>query len=124
MRGTPAVYVSEHLSLAVLEQLVHLGRRASKIPFAVAKVSFPKTMAIADIPALPAGWRIEPPADLTKTIGEEWVHGNRTAVLRVPSAIVPSEHNYVLNPRHPDFKRIIFGKYEHFQLDSRLWSFV
>lgn len=121
-RGIPVVYVSESQSLAVLEQVVHLGRHARRIPFSIIKVKIPARVAIANVPHLPADWCSEPPPDSTKNIGTLWFTEGKTAVLKVPSVIAPSEHNYILNPSHPDFRRIRIGTAEPFSLDPRLWK--
>ena len=54
--------------------------------------------------------------------GPAWLRAGQSAVLEVPSAIVPSEKNYVPNPRHPDFRRIRIGKALAFVFDPRMWK--
>ena len=53
-------------------------------------------------------------------MGDHWVAGAASAVLRLPSAIVPNEWNYLLNPAHPDFAKITIGPKQHIQIDPRL----
>lgn len=55
---------------------------------------------------LPRNWDAEPPTNDTQEIGDNWVLSASSAVLSVPSAVVPEERNYILNPRHPDFRHI------------------
>lgn len=69
---------------------------------------------------LPAHWRQEPPGPSTKKIGDVWLTEGRSAVLRVPSAIVPAENNYLINPEHPDFSKIQISRPERFVFDPRL----
>jgi len=69
---------------------------------------------------LPPNWREYPAPPQLQAIGDKWVRSKRSAVLRVPSVIVPGEHNYLLNPEHPKFRRIVVGKPEKFALDLRL----
>ena len=73
-----------------------------------------------DVSSLPSNWR-EPvaPAALQQ-LGDAWVISRVSVVLRVPSVIVPIEHNYLLNPLHPDFSLLRFGSPQPFDLDSRL----
>lgn len=117
--GVAVVYTAESAALATLEVLVHL-RRMSRLPLYVLIGCHFDDALVTDVRALPTNWRESPaPAELQK-IGDEWVRSGRSAVLRVPSVIVPGEHNYLLNPAHPKFKKIAIGKPERFQLDTRL----
>jgi RES domain-containing protein len=70
--------------------------------------------------SLPAEWRVEPPPPSTKAVRDAWVRGKRSAVLALPSVIIPGDLNYLLNPAHPAFKRIAIGKPERFAFDPRL----
>ncbi len=112
-QGTRVLYAAEHVSLALLETLIHAGGRRLP-PRALARI------------VIPAGMRVEsaPPAVLNESasrkLGDQWVRSARTAVLRVPSIAVNGlEHNFVLNPAHPAFQEIRFEKSVSFTLDSR-----
>lgn len=124
VRGTPVVYLSASLSLAALELFVHLTAEDARIRLSTIPVSIPNDLAIQELPinGLPKEWRSEPPSDACKALGSEWVDTNETALLKVPSVIVPHEFNYVLNPRHPDFARLKVHKAEPFGFDSRMWK--
>jgi len=119
-RGVPVVYASSTKSLAALETLVHLN---PPVPFnyVAFRLQFDDTL-IENIPLtrLPADWRVEPPPPSTKAIGDAWLREVRSAVLALPSVIVPGELNYLLNPAHPAFKKISIGKPERFVFDPRL----
>jgi RES domain-containing protein len=118
-RGTRTVYTSATLSLAALETLVHLNP-----PVAFKYVAIPidfdealvETFATID---LPADWNEEPPPPSTAEIGDRWVKQSRSAVLELPSIIIPAEPNYLLNPAHSGFKRIRIGKPTPFSFDPR-----
>jgi hypothetical protein len=69
--------------------------------------------------ALPPNWRSESPADELRTLGNAWVREQRSAVLAVPSVIIPEELNFLLNPAHPNFKRIRVGKPQPLAFDPR-----
>lgn len=73
---------------------------------------------IAD--ALPDDWRQLPAPPSTREFGSRWVAQSRSVVLRVPSAIVCGEFNYLLNPRHPEFIRLEIGDPQPFSFDTRL----
>jgi RES domain-containing protein len=77
---------------------------------------------IEHLPAskLPANWRKDPAPASLRSVGDEWVLGGSSAVLRVPSVIIDSEWNYLLNPAHPDFAKCVPKKAKPFRFDSRL----
>jgi RES domain-containing protein len=119
-RGVPVVYASSTKSLAALETLVHLN---PPVPFQYVAFHLQFDAALVEnIPLnrLPADWRVEPPPPSTKAICDAWVQEVRSAVLALPSVIVPGELNYLLNPAHPAFKKISIGKPERFAFDPRL----
>ena len=119
-RGMPVIYASSTKSLAVLETLVHLNPLVS-FRYVIFRLRFDDGL-IAKVPLnrLPANWRAEPPPPSTKAIGDAWVREARSPVLALPSAIIPGEINYLLNPAHPAFKRISIGKPERYIFDPRL----
>ena len=88
----------------------------------VIRVSVPDAVntTVIDPADLPDGWRQTPPPPVLQSIGKTWLDAGETAILEVPSAIVPQESNYVLNPLHADFKRLSIGKADPFALDMRL----
>ena len=99
-RGRPIVYAAEHLSLATLEILVHLGRRDQIQHYVSWELEIPETM-IAPGPAVPASWQddLEP----TRNWGDQWLVKQAAPVVRVPSFVIPTEFNFLLNPVHPRF---------------------
>lgn len=123
-KGVPVVYVSENLSLSVLEVFVSLVRGKSNTPYVYMPVEISESMLIEEIkPAdLPKDWRELPPPASTKDIGANWAKSMRTPILRVPSVIIPIESNLVLNISHPDFKKIKIGNPQAFSFDPRMWK--
>jgi RES domain-containing protein len=69
---------------------------------------------------LPGGWNSEPPTSVSQSIGDAWVQSATHPVLSVPSAIVPEERNYLLNPVHSDFSRIVIERPAAYRIDQRL----
>jgi RES domain-containing protein len=119
--GHRAVYASASKSLAVLEVLVHLdvGR---PLPRLVA-FSFDIDAKLVERLAaaqLPRHWRTTGGLLATQQIGDRWLVSGRALALAVPSTIVPEEWNYLLNPAHPTFGRLRFGRSIPFLLDPRL----
>jgi RES domain-containing protein len=120
--GTPVIYTAESRSLAVLEQLVHLSRNRLPPHFVCFGVDVPDELEPAVVPLaeLPAGWRRHPAPGELRDLGTRWAASGASVCLAVPSAVVPAERNFLLNPRHPDFARLAIGAAEPFDLDERL----
>ena len=118
--GIAVVYTSGTLSLALVEVLVHLP--SGILPaYSAVRVDFDESMVTAVGPRdLPANWRDYPPPPDTKVIGDLWVAQGSSLVLRVPSVIVPTEFNYILNPAHPAFADLTIGEPMPFPFDPRL----
>jgi len=118
-RGVLVVYASGTRSLATLENLVHLNPPLT-FKYAAIPVKFDDALVeVFPVKNLPADWRTEPPPPSTKAIGDAWVKAARSAVLALPS-VITGDTNYLLNPAHPDFKKISIGKPERFTFDPRL----
>src|SRR5215218_8031319 len=119
--GTPMVYTSSTISLAVLEILVHLQEASLLSSYSLISADFDDALVERlDHSMLPDGWRTYPaPSDLQR-IGDEWVRSQRSVALEVPSVIVESESNYLLNPAHPDFSSVVIGEPELFTFDEHL----
>lgn len=119
-RGVPVVYTSATRSLAALECLVHLNPPVL-FNYVAFRLQFDDAL-IEKFPfaSLPSDWQVEPPASSSKAIGDAWVRDARSAVLELPSVIIPGESNYLLNPSHPVFKKISLGKPAPFAFDPRL----
>jgi RES domain-containing protein len=119
--GTPLVYTSESAALAALELLVHLGRGSILGAYVLIACTFEDTLVERlDPKRLPGNWRSYPAPPELQSIGDEWVRAASSAILQVPSAVIASDSNYLLNPRHRDFKAIQVMHPERFELDPRL----
>jgi len=109
--------------LAVLEVLVHVTA-VEDLPTDLVAIAadLPDDLLIERLRVedLPRDWRRTPAPAALADRGTAWLAATRTAVLAVPSAVVPPESNYILNPAHPDFRRIVVGRAEPFGLDPRL----
>ena len=79
-------------------------------------------MTTLDVKDLPRGWRKYPAPDALADLGKRWADEGKTAILAVPSAVVPQEKNDLLNPAHPSFRDITPGKPDPLSLDSRMWK--
>lgn len=122
--GTVVLYLSESLALVALEIFVHLGNAAKDIAFVAFRLEIPEEVEITIFPTrqLPSNWRSEPPPYEAKQIGTDWVKEGKTAILRLPSVIIPTENSFVINPAHRDFKKLSIGKAQKFYFDPRMWK--
>jgi RES domain-containing protein len=120
-RETPMVYTAGSLSLAALEMLVNLDAEQILNRYMAIPVTFDdqhcKRIAAHQ---LPTGWAGHPIVPVTRDLGSAWVHSRASPVLAVPSAVVPIETNFLLNPLHPEFSKIQIGSAEAFAYDPRL----
>lgn len=105
--GVAVVYLAGSLALAQLEVLVNLPTDRLLDSYVAFRVRLPEslveTVRLAD---LPAGWRRDPAPRSSRAVGDLWVREQRSAVLCVPSAVVPAEPNYLVNPAHPGVKHL------------------
>ena len=118
--GLPMVYTAQSRSLALLEMLVQdepLRANYVLIPALIGKAVSRKTVLAS---ALPADWRSAQRREALQAMGQQWLAGGESCVLVVPSAVVPLESNYLINPLHADFSRIQIGTLETLDTDSRL----
>jgi len=119
--GRPAVYTSASVALATLEVLVHLDAANLLASYALIPVDIPNRLVEAlDPEALPPDWRRFPAPARLQALGDAWLASLRTPALRVPSVVVPTEFNYLLNPQHPDFRKCRVGRARPHLLDPRL----
>jgi len=119
--GTAIVYAAGSTSLAILEMLVHLQSHELMNRYVVFELTFDEALVTDALPTmLPKTWRRTPAPASARRIGDDWISGAASAVLRLPSAIVPVESNYLLNPAHPDFERIVIGPKRAIEFDPRL----
>ncbi|GAA4386446.1 RES family NAD+ phosphorylase [Hymenobacter koreensis] len=116
------IYTAASRALACLENVVHRSGEGLNEQFRVLVIDVPDDLLVEEInPAdLPPGWEKASRYAVCQPLGSAWYEARRSAVLRVPSSIVPQESNFILHSRHPDFSRIqILGR-EEFSFDARI----
>jgi len=117
------VYVSESRALAALEVLAGLRAPSVMPAYVLLPVDIEETfVTVVQVDSLPNGWSSSPPGPATQSIGDEWLVRGASAVLRVPSVVIPGEFNFVLNPAHPDFGALAIGPAEELLFDPRLMA--
>lgn len=122
-KGNLAVYTSESLALATLEVFVHTESNAIPLISIHAFLAENITVEEIKIDDLPSIWQEESAYPSLQAIGEDWLRSKRTAVLKVPSVIIPFEYNYILNPKHPELKISTNTSFD-FKFDRRMWKKV
>lgn len=119
--GQKVIYTSESRSLACLENIVHRSTERLEGLYKTLIIDIPDHLIINTLEekSLPIGWNNIDRYHICQAIGSKWVSSGATAILKVPSALVPQENNYILNTLHPDFKSIHLMGTEEFYFDSR-----
>ena len=125
-RGVRVVYVASSIAHASLEILVNLEDvQTLRTHYSAYQILFPATMLQTIVPngdlsGLPDDWATNPKPPSAKAVGDAWVKQAASAVLEVPSAVIPLERNYLLNPAHPDFKLITIKEAVRYAFDPRI----
>lgn len=124
-KGTAVVYCSQSESLAQLEVLVRTQRARDLALYVLIEARIPEELIdTLRRENLPQDWNALPESNSTREIGTKWATKKRSAVLAVPSAVVPSELNFLLNPEHPDFSKIEIENPKPVGWDPRLLALL
>jgi RES domain-containing protein len=121
-KGMPVLYTSQHISLAVLEMLVNTNFKDYEIALDLMYLKFPDELpvTVVDPRNLKNNWRSD--FEYTRYIGDEFLKQKESLILKVPSAVIQEEYNYLANPMHADFKKIKLTKTKSFWPDERLFK--
>ncbi len=121
-KGQLVIYCSSSRALACLENMVHRGGEGNSNLYKTMIIEMPDYIAQKEIllSKLMFSWRERNNFSYTQELGDEWISSNATVVLKIPSAIIPEESNYILNTQHKDFSKIRLRRVENFYLDSRV----
>jgi RES domain-containing protein len=119
--GSSVVYTSSTLSLAALEYLIHIDIEDAPGDLIAMRIDVPDDVPIEEVAAdgLPDDW-LKPRHPACVEIGERWRSAGRALALRVPSAVIPEEVNWLINPAHPDARRARVLSTRRFAFDPRL----
>ena len=118
--GESVVYCAATASLAVLEMLVQDSPLRAR--YALISANIPSSLRIDKLTPrqMPARWRDPRGNEAPRVLGDQWLRSGSSAVLLVPSAVIPDESNYLLNPAHADFRHIKIGQPADLDTDARL----
>ena len=119
--GIRIVYTADSAALAALELLARLNDVRALPSFVLIPAELPdELVADLDVSTLPVNWRSTPAPSQLQQLGDAWAKARTSAALRVPSAIIELQHNYLLNPDHPEFGSVHTGTAQPFTFDNRL----
>ncbi|MCO5237344.1 MAG: RES family NAD+ phosphorylase [Chitinophagaceae bacterium] len=120
--GRAALYTSGTKSLAILEVLTNTPLAILKDDFTIVTLELPDGVSIDEykLSDMPAEWHSYPVPIHVMRMGDRWLASGRSLVLKVPSAVVFSEHNWVINPAHPEFDKVKIAGTERLVIDPRI----
>ena len=121
-RGHRVVYCSENPAAALLEIVVHFEIELRDLPtrYRLLKIRAPENLVVEQVPPehLPADWTEQ--TAMTRSRGDRWLDANNSALLRVPSVVVPETFNVLLNPAHQDARGVVVVQETEHAIDPRL----
>jgi RES domain-containing protein len=120
-KGTAILYTSQSRALAFAEVSMHIPLGIIPKDYFLVSIQIPDKASVLKLTEedMPADWRSNPHSHSTQKIGDEFVRLGKFLALRVPSAVVPGEFNYLVNPAHPMMSEVKVEKVEPFEFDSR-----
>ncbi|MDN3725233.1 RES family NAD+ phosphorylase [Aequorivita sp. SDUM287046] len=123
-KGMEMVYSAQSRALAMAEVLVHLSLEDLPEDYMMVELNFPDTLEIEELllKELKADWNVHPPKSFTRKIGDVFIDNKRACVLKVPSAVVKGDFNYLINPNHSEIKKIKVVEIVEFPFDRRMFK--
>lgn len=121
-RGTEMLYLTEYRSLAAFEMLVHNHFKDFSIPLSLMRIYIPENAPIKElrISRLKTDWIKD--EGYTRFIGDGFIQSGIELLMKVPSAVIREEHNFLVNTAHRDFKKIKIEGVKNFETDKRLFT--
>lgn len=123
-KGVPMIYTSVSRALACLETVVHFsGGDPLPLNRYLVQITIPLALWGSRVefdPAHHVGWDAEPAGKVSMDWGTAWIHGKTTLLAKVPSVIIPEEHNILINPDHPDAAKLVAVKIRKWTYDHRI----
>jgi len=121
-KDTYMVYTAQSRALALLEAVVHMGKMPGS-NYCMVSINIPDGSILSfPMDKLPNGWQNNPSPDYIKRIGDNFIRSNKLLALEVPSSLMMEEHNYLLNPAHPDFGKVRVVSERNIKMDERLFK--
>jgi RES domain-containing protein len=123
-KGTEIIYCAQSRALAMAEVLVHLSLATLPNDFTMVTINIPDTILIEILNSriLKKDWAVFPCTFETPLVGDDFIRRNESCVLKVPSAVVKGDFNYLINPYHQDFDKIAIIEQNDFPFDRRIFK--
>ncbi len=123
-KGVPALYTSQHRSLCILELLVHTSLETAPEDMVLLTIKLPDSTSVTSLTHsdLPDSWSKFPIDYFTRQVGDEVLNNGSSLALKIPSVIVPEEYNFVINPQHPEAKKLELSDLTPLNLDTRFFE--
>ncbi|MBO3099801.1 RES family NAD+ phosphorylase [Gelidibacter pelagius] len=121
-KGTEIIDSAESRALAMAEVAVHLTIATLPSDYVMIEIDIPDDIQIKELEELPDHWNSHPPNISTQKIGDEFIDSIAICVLKVPSAVVQGDHNYLINPYHKQFNKIKIIDVKDFPFDKRIFN--
>lgn len=123
-KGIEMLYTSESRALAMAEVIVHLSLASLPDDYVMIEIEIPEAVAseVIEPDCLETNWNANPPISSTQLIGDGFILSKKNCVLKVPSAVVKGDFNYLLNPNHRDIKKIKIIEITDFPFDARIFN--
>ncbi len=122
--GVEMIYTAANRSLAMAEVAVHFSLATMPSDYMMVTIVIPDDMPLLKLSTkdLPKDWNTFPHPPSTQAIGDKFIADNKYGILQIPSAVTWGDYNILINPNHPDFKKIKIRSKEHFPLDKRIFK--
>ncbi len=122
-KGTELIYCSESRALAMAEVAVHLSLATLPSDYVMIEIAIADSILIKEIKVgdLPEGWNNHPPNVRTQKMGDDFIDGMEACVLKVPSAVVQGDFNYLINPYHAGINGVEIVGVVEFLFDGRMF---
>ena len=122
-KGVEMIYTAESRALAMAEVAVHLS--IAKLPkdYMMLEIEIPKGVSICELKKQPKrGWNDNPPNSISQEQGDAFIRDGDCCVIKVPSAVVQGDFNYLINPYHKEFRKIKITTAVKFPFDTRIFN--
>ena len=122
--GVEIIYTAANRSLAMAEVAVHFTLATLPGDYMMITIFIPDNISLQklSITDLPVDWNTFPHPTTTQAIGDKFISANKYCILQIPSAVTQGDYNLLINPNHPDFKRIKIIVTEKFPFDKRIFK--
>lgn len=123
-KGTEIIYCAQNRALAMAEVLVHLSLATLPYDFVMLSIDIPDSISleVLDLNKLSIDWNVFPCTFETPFLGDDFIRRNEACVLKVPSAVVKGDFNFLINPYHADFTKIKITEQVNFPFDKRIFK--